>query len=133
MQFSVSSLPWRSRLRLKALSLSVSAFLDLPAASCSFYRWREHSPPRAWGETLPLRGLELRLDSLLGRNLPHPRTSPAALPRVPSCGVPVRVSPRAGLCEEGDDRGQGTCIPRQDPPACRHTIPVRQPYSCFRI
>ena len=47
MQFSVSSLPWRSWLRLKALCLSVSAFLDLPAASCSFYRWREYSPP--WG------------------------------------------------------------------------------------
>lgn len=70
------------------------------------------------GQTLPLRGLELRLHSLPGRNLPHPRVNPAALPRMPSCGGPVRGSPRAGLCEEGDDRGQGTRILRKDPPAC---------------
>lgn len=63
------------------------------------------------GQTLPLRGLELRLDSLPGKNLPHPRVNPAAVPRVPPCGGPVWGSPRAGLCEEGDDRGRGHASP----------------------
>lgn len=62
-QFSVSSLPWRSQLGLEALSFSVSAFLDSPAASCPFYRWRGCRTPLA-GQTLFLQGLELHLASL---------------------------------------------------------------------
>ena len=101
MQFPISSLPWRSWLRLKALSLSVSAFLDLPAASCSFYRWREHSPPRGGG-TAPSSerpGAASRLPA--GEEPPssaRPPSSPAPRLPVSPCGAhPVRGSPRAGL------------------------------------
>ena len=115
MQFPISSLPWRSWLRLKALSLSVSAFLDLPAASCSFYRWREHSPPRGGG-TAPSSerpGAASRLPA--GEEPPssaRPPSSPAPRLPVSPCGAhPVRGSPRAGLHEEGDGRGQGHASP----------------------
>ena len=98
MQFPISSLPWRSWLRLKALSLSVSAFLDLPAASCSFYRWREHSPPRGGG-TAPSSerpGAASRLPA--GEEPPssaRPPSSPAPRLPVSPCGAhPVRGSTR---------------------------------------
>lgn len=46
----------------------VSAFLDLPAASCSFSRWRGHRAH--WGQVLSLQALELlRLSSLGDRRL----------------------------------------------------------------
>lgn len=40
----------------------VSAFLDLPAASCSFSRWRGHRAH--WGQVLSLQAPELHLSSL---------------------------------------------------------------------
>ena len=119
-QFSVSSLPWRSRLGLKALSLPVSAFLDLPAASCSFYRWSKHGTPLG-GQTPPLQGQQERSPL-------YQCIDSAALPQVPACASIVLCSAGMTSTEAGD-----THIFRQGSPACCHTIPVHQPLSYFRI
>lgn len=126
-QFSVSSLPWRSRLGLRAPSLSVSAFLDLPAASCPFYRWSSYGTPLG-GQTLSLQGLELHLDPLWERSVFYLCIDSAPLleclhvPGIRLCSASTKVTVAGG-----------TFIFRQAPPACCHTIPVHQPHSYFRI
>lgn len=127
-QFSVSLLPWRSRLGLEALvPLCVSIF---GPASClvSLYRWRGRRTPLG-GQALSLQGLELHLDSLWGRSFIHLCTDSAAL----SC-LPLWARHGAVLREHQDDCGPGgTHIVRQDPAGQFFlTIPflsVPQPHS----
>lgn len=100
-QFSVSSLPWRSQLGLEALvPVCVSIF---GPASCllPFYRWRGHRTPLG-GQSLSLQGLELHLDSLWGGSFIHLCTDSATL----SC-LPLRARHGAVLRQHKDDCGPG--------------------------
>lgn len=109
-QFSVSLLPWRNWLRLKALSLSVSAFLDLPAASCPFYKWREHKPSlcKAWSCVVtPCQG---------GASFIHTSAQQLCLECLHVPGTMLGAA-RTTMTVAGDTR-----LFRQDPPACCHTV-----------
>lgn len=105
----------------KALSLSVSKYFwtcQLPP--CSFYRWREHSHP-GWG-TDPSSERPGAASRLPAGEEP-PSSTPTQQLRLraflcPRCGA----QPVLGSVRRVTTRGPAR-IPRQDPPACRHTIP----------
>lgn len=125
-QFSVSLLPWRSRLGL-TLSLPVSAFLDLAAASYPLFRWKGHRAPfgERWG----------CISVLLGIGIAFFPASTQQLYYIEYFYVPgiVLCSARTKVASAG-----ATPVFGQDPGGMFHHITpflncVPQPHSHFRI
>lgn len=102
---------------LEALSLSVSAFLDLPAASCPLSRWRGRRAPRG-GQTLSLQALELHLCSFWDRTVLLSCIDSATAYRVSSVPGVVWCSARTKMTSWGHARlqaGPCQCAPSHRP------------------